>query len=284
MNEKRPNKRIFFNEVWDTYFKLRNIGYHDFHIIKPTKFARIYDWTSLHFVVSGKGILKIRDKLYHLCAGDFFYIPANEPTIYHSDEKDPWSYYWISFSLSSGFKIADNLKLSADNPKTTAKNASKITVLFDELFSLDTSPTEFAYMTLSAIMQLLALEASHPTSTTPKKLSRKKIVATVKNTIELNYTNPSFNIKEIAPILYLSTRQVDRIFTEEAGMTPRAYLTEVKLQHAAKLLQESDYKVRELCRLTGFYDEFQFMKIFKARYGITVKEYHKKYKLYKEGI
>ena len=101
MSIERENKRMFFNEVWDTYFKLRNIGYHDFHIIKPTKFARIYDWTSLHFVVSGNGTLIIRDKTYSLRAGDFFYIPANEPTVYYADDNEPWSYYWISFATSS---------------------------------------------------------------------------------------------------------------------------------------------------------------------------------------
>ena len=274
MSIERENKRMFFNEVWDTYFKLRNIGYHDFHIIKPTKFARIYDWTSLHFVVSGKGTLMIRDKKYSLCAGDFFYIPPNEPTVYYADDNDPWSYYWISFSTSSGFKVADSLKLSAESPKLTAKNPEKVTELFDALFSLESFPTQFCYLTISTIMQLLAAEASHPSSSRPKKVPPKKIVSTVKQIIEINHANPSFNIKEIAPGLYLSTRQIDRIFKEETGITPRAYLIDVRLQHAAKLLEESDYRIRDLCNLVGFYDEFQFMKIFKAKFGMTVKEYY----------
>ena len=277
MSGERKNKRIFFNEGWDTYFKLRNIGYHDFHIIKPTKFARIYDWTSLHYVVSGKGTLIIRDKKYRLRAGDFFYIPANEPTTYYSDDNEPWSYYWISFSTSSGFKIADILNLDTNSPKLTAKNRQHVTELFDELFALNVSPSEFCYMTVSTIMQLLASEATHPASPIPQKVSLQKTIATIKQIIELNHTNPNFNIKEIAPVLYLSTRQVDRIFKDETGMTPRTYLIEVKLRHVTKLLEENDYKVKELCRLAGFYDEFQFMKIFKAKFGMTVKEYRRRY-------
>ncbi|MBQ6698231.1 MAG: AraC family transcriptional regulator [Oscillospiraceae bacterium] len=275
MNNLRTNKRIFFNETWDTYYKLRNIGYHDFHIIKPTKFARIYDWTSLHFVVSGKGTLIIRDKVYKLCAGDFFYIPANEPTIYYSDDIEPWSYYWISFSKSSGFKIEDILKLSNKSPKLTAKDPQKVSELFDALFSLEVSQSEFSYMTVSMLMQLLACEATHSLSPSNNKISPKKIVSTVKQIIELNHTNPNFNIKEIAPVLYLSTRQVDRIFKDETGMTPRAYLIDVKLFHVTQLLKENDYKVKELCRIAGFFDEFQFMKIFKAKFGMTVKEYRR---------
>ena len=275
MSVERENKRLFFNEAWDTYFKLRNIGYHDFCIIKPTKLARIYDWTSLHFVVRGKGTLVIRDKKYMLCAGDFFYIPANEPTVYYADDIEPWSYYWISFATSSGFKIADSLNLSAESPKLTAKNPEKVTELFDALFSLESFPTQFCYLTISTIMQLLAAEASHPSSPRPKKVPPKKIVATVKKIIEINHANPSFNIKEIAPGLYLSTRQIDRIFKKETGITPRAYLIDVRLQHVTKLLEEADYKIRDLCNLAGFYDEFQFMKIFKAKFGMTVKEYKK---------
>ena len=202
MNGERKNKRIFFNENWDTYYKLRNIGYQDFHIIQPTKFARIYDWTSLHFVVSGKGTLIIQDKTYKLCAGDFFYIPANEPTTYYSDDNEPWSYYWISFSKSSGFKIEDILNLNGESPKLSAKNPQKVLELFDSLFSLDVSPSAFSYMTVSAIMQLLACEAAHSVSASSTKIPSKKIVATVKQIIRLNHTNPNFNIKEISPVLY----------------------------------------------------------------------------------
>lgn len=68
---------------------------------------------------------------------------------------------------------------------------------------------------------------------------------------------------------------MDRIFKDETGITPRAYLLEVKLQHVTELLKESDYKVKELCRIAGFFDEFQFMKIFKAKFGMTVKEYRR---------
>lgn len=278
MDKIRFNKRLFFNETWDTYFKLRNIGYHDFNIIKPTKFARIYSWTSLHFVVRGKGTLIIRDKKYRLQAGDFFYIPANEPTTYYADDGEPWSYYWISFSTSSGFKMADILNLSAESPKLAAKNSSKVTELFDELFSLEVSPSEFCYMTISTIMQLLASEATNQAPPTPQKTSPQKTVATVKQIIKLNHANPNFNTKEIASTLYLSTRQMDRIFKTETGVTPRAYLIDVKLHHATTLLNEADYKIKDLCRLAGFYDEFQFMKLFKAKFGMTVKEYRKQAK------
>ena len=58
----------------------------------------------------------------------------------------------------------------------------------------------------------------------------------------------------------------------------------IKMQIKEIIPVENDFyvkhtaKVREICRLTGFYDEFQFMKIFKAKYGMTVKEYHRKHK------
>ena len=277
MEQTRNIKRLFFNESWDTYFKLRNIGYHDFHIIAPTKFARIYDWFALHYIVSGKGTLIIRDKKYRLCAGDFFYIPANEPTTYYADENEPWCYYWISFSPSSRLKISDILKLSTDFPTRTAKNPQRVTELFDTLFALEVSPSEFCYMTMSAIMQLFASEAIHPTLPIPQKVSPQKAAATIKQIIELNYANPNFNTNDISTALYLSTRQVDRIFKNETGMTPRMYLVEVRLHHAAKLLEENDYKVKDLCRLVGIYDEFHFMKIFKGKFGLTVKEYRKQF-------
>ena len=178
MKYEQKNKRMFFNESWDTYFKLRNIGYHDFRTLESTKIARVHNWVSLHFVVRGKGKLLIRDKEYNIGSGDFFYIPPNEPTIYYADNSDPWRYYWISFSTSSLFRIADALNLSADSPTCKAKKPLRTSELFQELFNSDATSTELCYLTFSALMNILATEATHPPSPT-KSVSRKKTAETI---------------------------------------------------------------------------------------------------------
>ena len=59
-------------------------------------------------------------------------------------------------------------------------------------------------------------------------------------------------------------------------MTVVKFLSEVRLKKAAELLSEKDYRIKELCAETGFNDELYFMKIFKKKYGMTVKEYREK--------
>ena len=82
VTEQSGRKWLFFNESWDVYFRLRCAGIEDFSILPDIKISRVYNWSSLHFVRKGKGVLYIADKMYTLKSGDFFFIPPHTPTRY----------------------------------------------------------------------------------------------------------------------------------------------------------------------------------------------------------
>ena len=62
-------------------------------------------------------------------------------------------------------------------------------------------------------------------------------------------------------------------FKKQFGITVNSYITQVKLDHAARLLSEGELTISEIANETGFSDQSYFSKVFSSKYGITPSEY-----------
>ena len=64
-------------------------------------------------------------------------------------------------------------------------------------------------------------------------------------------------------------------FKNEYSTTINAYLTELRLENAKKLLADNEKTVNEIALYCGFSDQSYFSKVFSAKYGITPTDYRK---------
>ena len=101
----------------------------------------------------------------------------------------------------------------------------------------------------------------------------KSIAESIKQTIDLNFRNPDFSVNDAAQLLYISHSLMSRVFKEVMEITPISYLIDMRLCYAADMLKENDVPIKELASESGFSDGGYFMKQFKKKYGVTVKEY-----------
>ena len=67
----------------------------------------------------------------------------------------------------------------------------------------------------------------------------------------------------------MSPRQLQRIFTDRAGMGFRSYLTLVRMSSAAELLAGTDMPVKEVAERVGYRDASQFTKAFKRTHAVS---------------
>ena len=254
------------------------IGYNDFRHIDGWEFFRVYSWDSLHYVRNGTGKLFIRGKEYDINAGDMFWIPKNEAVMYYPDQDDPWRYYWISFNGDAKFDVGTKLGLDAENPVRAAKHQKAMTDVFDELFETELPSAELYYTAISVLMKIVADEYAHAKTYVSLSTPHDELVENAKKLIKLNYTRADFSVSDIPDMLFISQRHLSALFRERVGMTPVAYLSEIRLTAAADLLQEKELTVGELCRAVGWGDELYFMKRFKKKFSFTVKEYRENMK------
>ncbi len=276
MTELSYRRAVFFRYFEDDIFRLRMIGYNDFRYLKSTRQSRVHSCDALHFVISGRGKMLLGDREYDIEQGDLFLLPHDEPVIYFASEEEPWAYYWISFSPSSKIGLQQRLGMSVTNPVKKSRNPQKIKEVFEQLFVKNDQSERLDYRALSAFLFLLSLESDVLETRKAQSSRRTTLVEDAKQIMQIHYANEEFSVGKLPGMLYVSSRHLGKLFKGETGLTLAAYLTALRLNHAGELLRNRDYSISELCSATGFGDERYFMKRFKEKFGVTVKEYRQK--------
>lgn len=86
----------------------------------------------------------------------------------------------------------------------------------------------------------------------------------------------SWTLEMLAARIGLSRAAFAKRFKQCVGRTMFAYLTLLRMQKAAKLLNTSDSKLIEIAASVGYESEAAFMKTFKRTIGMTPTQYRKR--------
>ena len=84
-----------------------------------------------------------------------------------------------------------------------------------------------------------------------------------------SHMDQPIRLTDIADSVFLSTRQLERLFNEYCGETPMKYLQHMRLKNALTLLVHQNLGVAAASRQSGFEDVAYFTRVFRATYGIT---------------
>ena len=66
-----------------------------------------------------------------------------------------------------------------------------------------------------------------------------------------------------------------RLFKQSVGTTPHAYLTEIRLRNAKKLLETTSLSIAEIAERSGFESVSHFQVLFKKKTGMGAAKYRK---------
>lgn len=77
----------------------------------------------------------------------------------------------------------------------------------------------------------------------------------------------------LAEKFYLHPNYLSRLFKEKAGKNFVDYLTEVRMEKVKDLLLNTNYKIIEICSMTGYDNPRYFSKVFKQVTGTTPREF-----------
>jgi transcriptional regulator GlxA family with amidase domain len=72
---------------------------------------------------------------------------------------------------------------------------------------------------------------------------------------------------EVAGLVTVSTRQLERLFAKYLGTSPKRYYLDLRLDKARNLLRQTDLSVTDVCVACGFKSLSHFSKSYRAAYG-----------------
>ncbi|WP_035463809.1 helix-turn-helix domain-containing protein [Algoriphagus vanfongensis] len=85
------------------------------------------------------------------------------------------------------------------------------------------------------------------------------------------------SLKEVADICNLSESAFSRYFKSRANQSFSDFLSQVRINHAYKLLQEEQLNISQICYECGFFTLSNFNKQFKEKAGKTPMEYRREF-------
>lgn len=144
-------------------------------------------------------------------------------------------------------------------------------------------PPEYAFLTRAALSHLVCLLFTHMNVGTGNPLPAKTIRNSerIKQMLEFiqNHFSESLTVASIAGYASISESECLRCFRQTIGMTPIQYLTQFRMQEAARLLISTDNKITDVGISCGFHDTSYFVKKFREIMQCTPNQYRKLHRL-----
>lgn len=109
---------------------------------------------------------------------------------------------------------------------------------------------------------------------TPSGRGIEELVRRVAERLEADYASP-LRVDELAAGSGVSASYLRKRFVERYGLSPKAYLQRLRMEHAVRRLMHTNASVKEIARECGFADELHFSKAFKKYCGSSPATYRK---------
>lgn len=106
-----------------------------------------------------------------------------------------------------------------------------------------------------------------------RKDSAKLMMDSAKQFIRENYSDSELSVKTLCSRLNVSATYFSTVFKRETGKSFVEYLTDVRLETAKELLNNTDDKTYVISAKVGYPESNYFSYVFKKRYGIAPSKY-----------
>jgi AraC-like DNA-binding protein/quercetin dioxygenase-like cupin family protein len=271
----RPQHKSFHYQLFDLNTPNRNSPHWHYH---PE--------VELIFISKGKGKRGVGTSLSTYTDGDLILLGSNLQHMGFTDSfEDGKTEVVIQFlpnflgnmltqvpELNSIFKLLELSKrgLSFSGPIKEKVGQALIGLQYESDFQ--------SLLTLINILKEMSLvnpNILNTTDLTTSDTDKNDRLKKVFNYIKSNYQD-EINLSQIADQTNMTTSSFCRYFKLNTGKSFIQYVNEYKINHAAKLLLETNLNVKTICFDSGFNNFSNFNRFFKKHYQTTPKKYREK--------
>lgn len=108
--------------------------------------------------------------------------------------------------------------------------------------------------------------------TAKKEEQSSGVITKAKNYIDTHYIR-DISLDDVSREVEISPYYFSKLFKEETGENFIEYVTNIRMEHAKKLLSSSELSMKEICGEIGYADPNYFSRIFKKNIGVTPTEF-----------
>ena len=217
------------------------------------------------FMYTIKGTEKYIFHDREICAvpGSVLYIPKGEAYTIEFNEE-------LSVVITIDFEINNSSKMRPFCIKFS--NGTEIKSIFEETEKLWLKKTSEIIPMLKSNLYKITAFLIRRESTYSNSKNYEKIRDAV-DYLHSSYLENGFKIESLFEMSDISPRYFETLFFDKFNMTPKEYITSLKLNHAKELLKSEKLSVSEIASALGYSDVYHFSKMFKKKTGYSPTEY-----------
>lgn len=152
-------------------------------------------------------------------------------------------------------------------------NAVQFQEIFEKMYRLQVMRNaENDYETITLLYKIFSLIHTNLISEYCLTKQARRIACSVEY-ISQNYLTEDISVTYLADMCHISTRYYSKIFHAYYGCSPQKYITQLKINHAKRLLQNTKLKVSDIAAQSNFNDVYHFCKMFKKATDCSPTEY-----------
>ena len=229
----------------------------------------------LHVILSGKGTLRVGERLYHLHGNQTFLLKPQETVLYQADAKDPWRYCWVSFNGPTAEKCMDAAGFPEGvNARDCYVDASEFLMLVWKLLGCGGNTLQNELLRLSLTTEFIALMIESGLRGTQPRRHDDSPDLYVDHALDvIRHQYASVKISDIAKRIGINRSYLTSIFKKRTGLSPQEYLLRYRLSKACQLLLTTGQPIQEVARQIGYENPMTFSKMFKSAYGVSPSAY-----------
>lgn len=229
------------------------------------------EYPVIHYVYSGQGQFTYGGKTYLLKPGDCFFIPGGEEAIYRPYSENPWSYFWIGLDGTKANTLIARAGFSKNNPILHDKR-KKWKAKFEAIHEDYYVKGRFEIEALGHAYLLLAEMVADNRDVDINAASERGHIQAAKAYINNNFQFP-ITILDVARSVSVSPNYLANLFAKQGEVSPKRYLTVVRMEAASRLLLTSSSNITDVSKAVGYSSPLHFSKVFTNYYGISPLHY-----------
>lgn len=245
----------------------------------------------LVFFEKSEGMCIISDKVHPVKEGDIFLLGQNLPHLFRNDERylnrrlkvRLLVLHFLPEFLGQGFLDLPDLRplktlLKKAERGILLKGATRQRVGEYMKEMLEASGPDRIILLLKALTVISRSKESEmilPTGFQPLIDAQNEERINEVYSYTLQNFHKKIQTREIAAIAHLSEHSFCRYFKNKTGKTYTAFLHEIRIKHACRMLTESKLSISQIIQDCGFNNYANFFRYFKALTGNTPAEFQK---------
>lgn len=230
------------------------------------------------------GVMYLEGQKYALQAGEVYLINSrlihSFDTVIELDQRLvilQINYDWLQYCVPKMTQEKSFELLGTPKKDNQMIAFNQLVALIEEIKidqSTDKAEAERLYKLATAV-QLISILVKHFTVNQVVKSEIPSVVAKIIEQFQKQYQE-DIQLSTVAKEYNYSYAYFSKFFKKYLGMSPKKYLTLLRIQKATELIEKTDEKFSQIAADTGFPDEKSFYAAFKAKYQQTPHEYRQK--------